>query len=121
MKFNSILKRLREEKEITQTELSKIINISNRVLGYYESDRFPTDPEILIKLANFFEVSVDYLLGNETIKTIKKELTREEIDLIEMYRELDRKGKDDILEFVDLKHERYERNKKLSDSPKVKI
>lgn len=120
MEFNNILKKLREEKEITQIELSKKINVSSRVLGYYESDRFPNDPQILIKLANYFEVSIDYLLGNEKIKSIKKELTSEEIKIIELYRELPRKDKDDVFEFIDMKHERSQRNKKLSSSENKK-
>lgn len=120
MEFNNILKRLREEKEITQIELSKKLNVSSRVLGYYESDRFPNDPQILIKLANYFNVSIDYLLGNEQIKSLKKELTPEEIQIIELYRELPRKDRDDVFEFIDMKHERSQRNKKLSSSENKK-
>jgi len=47
MLFGDHPKMLRKEKEITQKQLGKIINISDRVIGYYESNnRFPKD-EIL--------------------------------------------------------------------------
>ena len=49
MLFGDHPKMLRKEKEITQKQLGKIINISDRVIGYYESNnRFPKD-EILWK------------------------------------------------------------------------
>ncbi len=63
MGFGDRLKELREEKGITQKELGKIINISDRVIGYYEANnRFPKDEYVLKKLADFFEVSIDYLV-----------------------------------------------------------
>lgn len=62
--FGQILKRLREEKGITQKDLGKIAGVSDRTIGYYETDnRFPTDSEILKKLSDYFDVTIDYLLG----------------------------------------------------------
>lgn len=63
MKFGDRLKQLRLEKTITQNELGDAIEISGRVIGYYESgDRFPNE-DVLKNIANYFDVSVDYLLG----------------------------------------------------------
>lgn len=65
MGFGERLKELRDEKGITQKELGKIINISDRVIGYYEANnRFPKDEYVLKKLADFFEVSIDYLVDH---------------------------------------------------------
>jgi transcriptional regulator with XRE-family HTH domain len=70
MLFGDRLRKLREDKEITQKDLGKIINTSNRVIGYYESnDRFPRDEKTLITLADYFGVSVDYLIGHTNIKS----------------------------------------------------
>lgn len=59
------LKELRLEKNLTTTELGKIIGCSNPTITHYErGDREPS-LEMLCKLADFFECSVDYLIGHE--------------------------------------------------------
>jgi repressor LexA len=65
MSFGSRLKELRIERGMTQKELGDKLNISDRVIGYYESeDRFPKDEKTLKELSDIFDVSIDYLLGN---------------------------------------------------------
>jgi len=62
------IKQLREEKGLSQIELAKLLNISNTTLSQYETNqRVPSD-EIKIKLAEFFNCSVDYLLGRTDIR-----------------------------------------------------
>lgn len=58
------LKKLREEKGITQSELSKTLDISPSAIGMYEQGRRVPDVAILKKLSAYFGVSIDYLLGN---------------------------------------------------------
>ncbi|CEQ20882.1 helix-turn-helix domain-containing protein [Paraclostridium sordellii] len=66
--FGERLKSLRKSLNLTQKELGEKLNVSGRVVGYYESnDRFP-DKDTLTKIADFFEVSVDYLLGRTNSK-----------------------------------------------------
>ena len=78
MVFGDRLKNLREEKGITQKDLGKVINISDRVIGYYESnDRFPKDENILKMLADYFDVSVDYLVGRISLTPPQSELVAE--------------------------------------------
>lgn len=68
--FSKILKYLRLEKGLTQTELGKVLNLSQRAISHYESgQRFP-DEELLNLIADYFNVSVDYLLGRTKIKNI---------------------------------------------------
>ena len=57
------LKNLREEKRMTQAELSKDLEISPSAIGMYEQGRRFPDQTILTKIADFFDVSTDYLLG----------------------------------------------------------
>ncbi len=61
--FGDRLKELREEKQLTQEELGKFLNVSRQAISSYESEE--TEPSInnLIKLANIFNISLDYLLG----------------------------------------------------------
>ncbi|SHJ43220.1 helix-turn-helix domain-containing protein [Lutispora thermophila] len=76
MDFGSILKKLRTEKNITQEELAKVLNVSRPTIGRYEiNERFP-DQENLVKLSKFFNVSIDYLLGLTDIKEPINELIK---------------------------------------------
>lgn len=69
MLFAKRLKELRDEKKLSQTQLGNELGISGRVIGYYETgDRFPKDEDLLKKTAEFFNVSMDYLLGMTNIK-----------------------------------------------------
>ena len=61
--FGKRLKKLREQAGLFQEAVADAVGTSSRNIGYYENmDRRP-NPEMLIKLANFYNVSVDYLLG----------------------------------------------------------
>ena len=61
--FAERLLELRKEKGISQAALAKALDVSYAVVCYWETDRSePTAPN-LVKLADFFEVTVDYLLG----------------------------------------------------------
>lgn len=85
MKFGDRLRMLREEKDITQKQLGDIINVSDRVIGYYESnDRFPKDEEILRKIADFFNVSSDWLLGRSENRNLVTEKTNIPNDINEL-------------------------------------
>ena len=53
---------LREDKDLTQTQLAKEINVSQRTYSYYENGERTIPPEILVALAEFHSVSVDYIL-----------------------------------------------------------
>lgn len=64
--FGNTLKELRLQHGMTQKDLAAKIGVTKSVVSYYElSERSPS-PEILIKLANIFHVSTDYLLGLDT-------------------------------------------------------
>lgn len=63
--FAERLFELRKEKGISQAMLAKELQVSYAVVCYWETDRSePTAPN-LVKLANYFDVSVDYLLGRK--------------------------------------------------------
>ena len=61
--FAQRLLELRKEKGISQAELAKQLQVSYSVVCYWETDRSePTAPN-LVKIADYFDVTVDYLLG----------------------------------------------------------
>ncbi len=54
---------LREDNDITQSTIARVLNCSQQVYSNYELGQRDIPTDILIKLANFYEVSTDYLLG----------------------------------------------------------
>ncbi|QEK11653.1 helix-turn-helix transcriptional regulator [Crassaminicella thermophila] len=61
--FGSRLKHLRSKKKITQQELAELLNVSPSTIGMYEQGRRDPDTNTIKFLANYFNVSTDYLLG----------------------------------------------------------
>lgn len=63
MDLGTRIKNLREESGLTQLAFAKILNINNSTLCQYENgDRVPSD-DIKIRIADYFRVSLDYLVG----------------------------------------------------------
>lgn len=54
---------LRKKAKKTQEEMGKVLGMSQRAYGHYEKGDRDMSPEVLIKLADFYQVSIDYLLG----------------------------------------------------------
>ena len=62
MKYQRI-RDLREDADLSQKEMGANINLPQRTYAYYESGQRTIPPEILIAIANYHNVSVDYILG----------------------------------------------------------
>jgi len=59
------IKKLRKSKSITQEELGKNIGVSTSMVGMYETNARKPSYEVLVKIADFFNVSTDFLLSTE--------------------------------------------------------
>jgi transcriptional regulator with XRE-family HTH domain len=81
--FGDRLRELRVENKMGQKEVGDLINVSYSTIGKYESNERTPDPDKLNKLADFFKVSVDYLLGRTDIK---KNLTKQDWAFIMTHR-----------------------------------
>ena len=66
-----VLKKLREEKAISQQKLADIIKVSRSTIAMWETGASEPDNSMLKKIADYFNVSVDYLLGRDTQKSKK--------------------------------------------------
>ena len=74
MLLNTRLKELRKENGITQSELAKSLNVSRSSIAMYENgDRIPSY-ETLEAISDFFNVSILYLLGKESLDYSNEEL-----------------------------------------------
>ena len=56
------LKDMREDRDLYQSDLAKLLNVSQQTYSRYENDEISIDKDSLIKLALFYNTSVDYLL-----------------------------------------------------------
>lgn len=67
------IKDLREDRDLTQKEISQYLNISQVAYSYYEINKRSIPLEVLYKLADFYNTSTDYLLyRTNEIKPYKK-------------------------------------------------
>ena len=102
MTFGERLRGLREDSDMTQKALASVINVSPRMVSFYESGKhFPRDESILIKLAAYFGVTIDYLLGYSNIRNFKQveQITK----LFEILPESDRNHLYEYMEFLTTK------------------
>ena len=86
------IKELRKEKNQTQNEVAAILGISRQVFANYEKEINYPDPKMLIKLSDYFEVSIDYLVGRtDELGVIHKENAQQnlEAELLFCFRRLD--------------------------------
>ncbi|MBQ7897961.1 MAG: helix-turn-helix transcriptional regulator [Clostridia bacterium] len=70
MPYYPRIRNLREDKNLTQSEMGKILSCSQRVYSNYERGDIDIPTTTLIKIADFHKVSLDYLLG----RTEKREM-----------------------------------------------
>lgn len=63
------LMKLRKEKKKTQDDVANFLGISRPAYGNYENGKREPDIETLTKLADYFDVSMDYLIGRSIVRT----------------------------------------------------
>ena len=115
------LKELRQEKGLSQTEVAKALNTSQRNIGRWENNENEPTATFISKLAMFFEVSTDYILGLEddfgarTAVPMADGLTSEEREIIKKYRELNVHGKKLVNTVIDTHRATMAENKRNSN------
>lgn len=78
------LKELRLQAGLTQKQLAEKLGVTKSVVSYYELQERCPSPEVLIKLANIFHVSADYLLGIENKHFLNvSNLNKEDIQFLQ--------------------------------------
>ena len=72
-KYKNRIRALREDRDLRQTDVSKATGIDQKTLSNYETGKTSPDSYALIRLADFFGVSIDYLVGRTEIDIKSKE------------------------------------------------
>ena len=100
--FGSRLLELRKREKKTQAEIAKYLNVTPKTISFYENNEREASNETLIKLAEYFNVSVDYLLGKDENKTQKDdEISGVYFSLAKEFQD-NQIDPDDIKEAIDL-------------------
>ena len=81
--FGLRLKTLRVQKDLTQNQFAKKLEITRSSVSYYEKNAIYPSIEILIKICQYFDVSADFLLGLSDTKDFQfSHLTDEQVEII---------------------------------------
>jgi HTH-type transcriptional regulator, competence development regulator len=102
--------KLRKEKGLSQYELADRLGFSRGKLSNYEQGSRQPDYDTLKKIADYFEVTIDHLLGREEVKT--KEDSLEEVNKLVKEYGIEQFGFFDIEKWKDLSQEDIEEIKK---------
>lgn len=95
--FGEKLRQLMENNNVKQQELADKLNVKRGSVSNWTTNRRCPDAETIVKIADYFNVTVDYLLKDTGIKSDELEELREDYseieDLYESYKELDKNNK----------------------------
>ena len=116
-KFPEILKQLRKGKGITQDDLARVLKVSRSTIAAYEARNNQPDFDKLVQIADFFDITIDYLLSGEVksaqdaaVQTVSnKDLEKQ---LIESFHPLPYEAKLNILDYID--YIKYQKEKHSS-------
>ncbi len=113
-----ILKELRTKKGLSQVEIAKTLKVSQRTYSNYEKGTTEPTLETLIKLADFFHISVDKLLN----RNFEKNLTKTQAEIIDIIEQLPDKNQQQVLDYAKVLLENYkiQKEKELKTNLKAK-
>ena len=95
------LKELRKKNHKTQEEMAALIGVTRGAYGNIENGKREPDFKTLSKLADYFGVSVDWLIGRDKQSTPPDELSAGESSLLRIFRELNEEGQEKLLDLAD--------------------
>lgn len=119
--MESRIKQLREKRGLIQDILATELGITQQMLSKYERDITLIKVDVLKRIAAYFNVTTDYLLG---VSDIKRDLQRqmkinetldEYYDLVEVYKELDQYEQEMIWAIIQVVKKSSEKRKKMSE------
>lgn len=107
MHFSETLKKLRKTHKLTQEKLAEKLMISKATISHYEQGINKPNLDTIIKLAEIFDVSVDYLIGRSSIpltfSLLQYEFTSDTSlnDFIIMFLSLDEQHRNDMIKQIE--------------------
>ena len=100
------LRKLRENAAISQKQLAEIIGVSQQSINKYENHNIEPDIETLIRIADYFDTTVDYLIGrhdryDKADNNAVYELSGQEFAVVSKFRNLTHKQKKCVITVID--------------------
>lgn len=117
MEFGKVISELRAEKGIYQKELANYLKVSIGTISNYEQGIHSPDFDTLCKLADYYNVSIDYMMGRTEIRACARDLERPltdnytVADLLNTTLQLDKDSAHSLVEYVNLLRLKQEQNK----------
>lgn len=99
------LKRIRNEKNITQVRLSIAAEVSQETISAYESGKAFPSVETLIKIADFLDVSIDYLLDRTDNPLVNTSIKNNDNEIISIFNKLNKEQKEDVIKYAKIRKE----------------
>ena len=103
--LNIKLRELREFKRLTQADVAEILQITREAYAMYESNKRQMNYESLCIVADFFDVTTDYLLGRNAQDLVL--LSEAEKKIVSKYRAIDERGQENIRSALDIEYSRF--------------
>ncbi|EGT3605394.1 helix-turn-helix transcriptional regulator [Clostridium perfringens] len=113
--LNNRLKSLRNEKGVLQKDVAEYLKISTSAYGFYEQGKRIPDVETLNKLSDYYNVSIDYLLGKSNIKESAEDIINDDILTLALHNkngidnELPEEAKKEIDDFIQYVKHKYKK------------
>jgi len=102
-KFGENLRTLRERHDMTQESLGKLLNVTQSTIAYYESGKKQPTLETLIIIADYFEVSTDYLLNRTNFVSTASEISKPDSELLNKINKLSDENRKEIASYINYK------------------
>lgn len=109
------LRELRENRQLSMLQLAQFIGVSDAAISNWENGVNEPKASYVIKLADYFQISTDELLGREnyatgSIEIVGEKLTEDEEQLLKCYRSLDKDGQRAFLDIAGNLSKVYRKN-----------
>lgn len=115
MEIYKRIKDLREDRDLKQSEIAKILNTTQSYYAQYENGKRQIPFERMVDIAEFYDVSLDYIAGrtNDKKGLSKSNMSSKETDIIKKFRYLNDERKGEVLGTINLlfKQEQEEQSK----------
>ena len=113
--LNNRLKSLRNEKGVLQKDVAEYLKISTSAYGFYEQGKRIPDVETLNKLSDYYNVSIDYLLGKSNVKESAEDIINDDTLTLALHNdngideELPEEAKKEIEDFIEYVKHKYKK------------
>lgn len=100
------LREIRKSKRLTQAQVAEGVNCSTPTYSRYENGKRQPPLDMILRLADFFGVSLDYLFGR--VPPDSSALSAYEVDMLTAFRRMPNSVQDDVVDFLNLRQSKKE-------------